>query len=391
VTIVKHDILVSGPAFDYKLPHERVEVLSHVTVTSTDNDGFDSSQSSSALINFGHIYGLGGEGVYFTGSGRDTIENKLHGLIYGQTGILLDGGREKVDNYGKVVSTNSLLGEGVFFGVSTTQDLLNNYGKVSSANVGVLFDSNYAGGTVNNSGHITGSLYGIEVATQSNLTTTINNSAHGVIKGGTDGILANIGGFVLHNFGKIIGDVVAADSAGAPVKIFNPGKIIGSVDLGSGNALFDGKGGFLSGDFTARGGNDRIILGNGDVSVDLGTGNDTVTPGSGVDYLDFYGPTQSYAQSGQVERFTNFTHGLDYLGLPDTSFPGLGSTGHFTLDRGHFALNHPVGGNAQIVYVQSDGFIYYAPTGNGGSMLHFATIESHGPHFSLSAADFFYV
>jgi Ca2+-binding RTX toxin-like protein len=101
-------------------------------------------------------------------------------------------------------------------------------------------------------------------------------------------------------------------------------------------------------------------------------GHDKWTGGPGADQFVF----DIALNPANLVTITNFTPSKhDKIVLSETDFAGLGPLG--TLDAAHFHLNYPVGANPQIVYVRSNGFLYYDPHGNLGSHDHFATLSSH--------------
>jgi hypothetical protein len=93
------------------------------------------------------------------------------------------------------------------------------------------------------------------------------------------------------------------------------------------------------------------------VVIDVGSGNNTLTAGPGIDRFVFDSTLGS-----QVDTITNFKPGTDKIVLTATDFTGLGFIGG-ALVAVDFHLNAPAGGGPQIVYTRSDGFLYYDETG----------------------------
>jgi hypothetical protein len=364
----------------YSADYETVNIAIHVTVDEPSNDAISSNFADSVLINNGNVISDSiGVGVFFAGGFANEITNAKGALISGSDGVFL--GQDSVGsqifyNSGKVVGT---VGDGIDFSAAAGQELLNNHGSIIGAYTAVTFSidsTDTAGGAINNYGLIKGNVnLGLAILDYAHLTTVINNSATGVIQGPTVAIESFDGGIKLHNHGKIIGNIVNSDSTGVGDVIFNAGKILGSVHLGTGKSYFNGTGG-ISGAIFAEGGNDRIIAGNGNVAIHVGTGSDVLTAGTGHDKFFF-----DDALAGQIEKITNFNPVLDKFVL---SFDGLSPLGG-TLSASEFHIGrHAITASQYIIYNPNTGFLFYNPH-DGTAQAHFATIS---PHLAMTHADF---
>ena len=89
----------------------------------------------------------------------------------------------------------------------------------------------------------------------------------------------------VHNSG-VISALIAyrGDSGDGIDHIFNTGRIEGSIDLGSGDDLYDGRSGVITGSVDGGDGNDTIVCGRGDDTLLGGTGADSMRGGAGNDF-----------------------------------------------------------------------------------------------------------
>jgi Ca2+-binding RTX toxin-like protein len=184
---------------------------------------------------------------------------------------------------------------GFYYGIQNSNDLsLNNHVTVGlTGTLGATFHSGIwmSGGahTITNFGQIRGG-NGITMFTKSEGThSTIVN--HGIIHGDFDGIgrqnddaLENL---TITNYGTISGGNSSYSCSGSTniEEIVNKGLMIGNINLGGGNDLYDGRLGTLDGYVLAGAGND-IVYGNADDEKLFGEdGNDVLIGGAGADYL----------------------------------------------------------------------------------------------------------
>ncbi len=100
-------------------------------------------------------------------------------------------------------------------------------------------------------------------------------------------VLTTASSFALYeNTGKIVGSIL---HEGVGATIANAGRIVGNVELGDGDDVFDGFGGTVLGLIEAGAGDDIIRSGYGDNSIDGGAGADLINGGLGEDTLTYSG------------------------------------------------------------------------------------------------------
>lgn len=161
----------------------------------------------------------------------------------------------------------------------------------AGAEVGGFEAAIYAAGTgsrVKNAGTIwsEGTAIAIEGSSGlSTVTSTITNegritSFSGIRNIGTDSVQLTNTGTIDSGSGWAYASLTDAADI-----IYNRGKIIGSIDLGSGADVYDGSKGTLTGAVLGRAGNDTLLGGNGADFFRGGDGNDSLKGGSGNDSL----------------------------------------------------------------------------------------------------------
>ena len=176
-----------------------------------------------------------------------------------------------------------------------THQTLTNHGVIDvGSQLGVHMYSDHA--TINNFGTIK-AYTGIDSLGQSN---TIVNQAGGEIKATGYGIFGS-GDFndTIINKGRVEGDYFAIQIDEGDDRVINHGKIIGNVDLGAGNDVFDTRGGKVNGTVAGGTGNDTYLVSNAAVDIHenfLLGGTDTVKS------------TVSYAIKTSVENVTLLGH-----------------------------------------------------------------------------------
>jgi serralysin len=203
----------------------------------------DAAGSDQQIIVDGTIAEASGPGVWFSagmGSGNRVTVNE-GGVIraFDNGGIVLNSYASTVVNQGYV-----------FGGIA-----------------GVGFVVLHAGttSTLNNSGTIESDQFGVARMGGTNETISVANS--GTISGAT------------FSFGQLSGDSDALDL------ITNTGRMIGDIDLGSGDDSYNGASGHLTGKVFGGDGNDTIVGGVDNDWFEGGADNDTLNGGGGADVL----------------------------------------------------------------------------------------------------------
>ena len=195
------------------------------------------------------------------GTGSDqTVTMRGNASVTGaQYGILLGG----PDQTGETVTIDAgALVDGKLGGVRilASDSSVTNAGTVTSANgAGVFFGGD--ADTLNNTGAIAGKANGVLVRTTDDFTLT---NAIG---------------------GAITGTNAFNSTGGSDDTIVNAGTLTGNVRLGSGDDLYRGQTGTVTGTVFGGRGNDTITTGKGSELIDGGTGDDRLRGGQGADNL----------------------------------------------------------------------------------------------------------
>lgn len=273
-----------------------------------------------------------------------------------------------VDSIVKVGADGTLSGpRGVVFSGSR-QSLINN-GEIDGESAGVSLNSDH--GVVNNSGKIEG-YTGIEAFGDAS---SIINQEGGEIKGTSNAIYGFADRDVkIVNQGRIEGGMTAITLGDGDDRVTNHGKLIGDVDLGTGNDLFDTRGGQVSGTVDGGSGNDTYYVSN--AAIDL---NESFLLGG----TDTVKSTVSYAINTAIENVT-------LLGNKDIDATGSdvgnilkGNTGENIL-RGLGGIDRLTGGkgNDRLFGGElADTFVF--KTGDGHDVIaDFKVME--GDHIDLS-------
>lgn len=124
-----------------------------------------------------------------------------------------------------------------------------------------------------------------------------------------------------------------------------------------------------------------VIGTNGNDTIWGGNGNDTLTGRGGSDIFGF-----NEVGAGAADIITDFTPG-DFIGLSNTTFAALTTNGTAGFDQNEFVLGTTaVGTNAQVIYNQATGQLFYDADGTGtGAAQLFATVT---PGTALGFNDF---
>jgi Ca2+-binding RTX toxin-like protein len=197
------------------------------------------------------------------------------GAYGGRVNLLIDGAVYSDQSYGIWMSGTVSIGHsGIVAGVigilaagetsDSQSDIVNNAGLITAIDYGVYVRSDH--GLINNSGEITGS-YGIFSfpAGNSAASLTINNT--GVIRG--------------------TGTTAIVGSAQGSNTVINSGQIEGTVFFGTGNDIYDGRYGHITGDVYLYSGNDVALGGSSSETFHVQGGTHFIDGGEGIDTIRF--------------------------------------------------------------------------------------------------------
>jgi hypothetical protein len=369
-----NDLIQTGAAadaLDFGASGDTWTIATNVFITSQTGNGVNSNGfSNNILINNGYIASLAsfGDGVFLS-LGTESLTNNKNAEIFcsGQGGFAaaaaLNGDvSNNLDNLGTIIGARY---GALFFQAAagiTASNFGSIYGEVAGLDIERVALSPFDGGSIANFGSITSTNIGIfadEEPGHRHLVTVITNAARGTISGVSEAI--DVGTLDLTNRGRIVGDIVVYGGGNSIIVNKAKGSITGQI--------------FLQG-----GGNDTVVTGKSGIHIHVGTGNDSITAGSGHDQFIF-----DSALASQVETIKNFTHHLDKIVLSLSDFPTLGAPG-VTLDAQHFDLGHATHANPEIIYNPGNGFLFYDANGKAaGGLTQFATLAGHP---TISHADF---
>ncbi|UVC09289.1 hypothetical protein IHQ71_01265 [Rhizobium sp. TH2] len=322
------DSIGTGVRFQFAAAGDSYHVFSSVHVESTDTYAIFGDEGSQHVFVYGFvtaavfsIFLTGGSNEVYIGrsavirstisgatdtnvlvmGGNNTVTN--HGAITSPStvGLILNGGNNEVLNTGGIEGSS-----GVFLGVfgvpgdrfvnegmisandydDANQDFRFNNGvyvegddsvivnraggKISAISsegagvaIGVYATTGGDGSHVENQGTIQSrQWYGVDFANMVDAeTASLEN--HGTIKGGSGAFRGNASGEVIINRGRMIGD----------------------VELGAGDDVFDGDKGSVKGAILGGSGNDYIFGGKGNESINGGLNDDIIVGGRGNDTL----------------------------------------------------------------------------------------------------------
>ncbi|MDQ0323503.1 Ca2+-binding RTX toxin-like protein [Pararhizobium capsulatum DSM 1112] len=222
-------------------------------------------------------------GTAITGTGSSHIVN-IQGTVLGNFDTIVLGDDRAADSgHHLIVGSNGYIGQfsevGYGAELSGYNTTVENNGTIWSGSIGVVIS-------------------GTNAATHSTVTNT------GVIDGGSYGILRTGGEtLIVQNSGTIKSAGYAYVGSDAIDQITNTGKIVGTVNLGGGNDIFDTRLGTLSGTLYAEAGSDKLygsaladtFRGGDDGDTIYGyagndklygeNGNDALVGGAGADAL----------------------------------------------------------------------------------------------------------
>lgn len=231
---------------------------------------------------FGGVYGVFGSNPItrvFVSAGVTLRATGSEVLQLGKDGIDVVVAGTTVSNVGTSVLFDQSIGSTLVVGpTGTLAGLL-------TLSAGVrFFDS--PGAFVANSGMIYGATDGVNInASSPSGSSTIVNSGviacdegAGILKLGSEALLVRNAGIIeggSYSFRETSGDAVS--------RIVNTGTMVGAIDLGGGDDLYDGRFGAVVGAVLGLAGADRLLGGDGDERLDGGLGIDTLAGGDGDD------------------------------------------------------------------------------------------------------------
>jgi Ca2+-binding RTX toxin-like protein len=176
------------------------------------------------------------------------------------------------------------------------------------------------GSVLTNAGTIIAQGSGASIFVKDAGTTTVTNS--GTMSGIVAGVWNKFGSGTLNftNTGTVESPNFAFRGGLGTDNVVNKGLLKGTVDLGEGNDLYDGRGGTVQGSILGGNGDDRFITGNGAEVIDGGYGNDTLDL-SGLTYgvtVDLGAPARNKGAAVVGDTFSSIetvtgTKYRDYL------------------------------------------------------------------------------
>lgn len=252
------------------------------------------------VINDGSIFGIG-YGITFDGSRNDSVSNSASGTIDGDIGIDMIGVDIGIYNAGAINGTSAAVS---------------------------LADGE---GRINNIGSITSQVDAIVTGTGSNY--RINNS--GVLSGD---------------------DHAYSGGTSSDVMFRNTGSIVGDVTFGSGQNVFNGRGGTLNGTIYGGSNADTVYLGNDGETVRGGDGADNLYAGAGADTFVFTQLSQF-----DVDHVHGFNAAFDTIQLEHASFNKLAIDAPVVFANGAKATSAA----DHLFYNASNGALYYDADGSG--------------------------
>lgn len=236
--------------------------------------------------------------------GEDATLGRTDGTSWSSFTVAGNGSGQIVDIHGTVV------GDGLTVNLGENTDIANNTVTIHETGY-VRSYRDDAGGvrmlgselTLDNSGKIVAGGYGVIMdAAQAGKVSSIVND--GTIRSTGDAgiyIYTSAQGIVeVHNTGLIAGvEVSYANASGTPVvdRIYNDGIMKGSVMLGAGDDLYDGRKGTIQGTIDGGIGADTLRGGKGAEVFSGGDGADQLYGGAGRDVFQFYQQSDSMGRT----------------------------------------------------------------------------------------------
>jgi Ca2+-binding RTX toxin-like protein len=391
----------SDPTGTYGPPSD----ITYIVAPDVTIGALHTSGQNVHLVNYGSIgpdASLVSNSSVSLDTGADaTFVNKADGFV---VRTRAGGAAIEVQGTGSVVNEGTVLcdaghGIGVTGATANNVSISNSgdlYGRLNGIWVAATSAQNV---TISNSGEIIGDANGVHMQFGVGAAPTIFNT--GVITGrGGNSIIATDGDRLnLTNYGTLNGHVTAL-SAGLADSVFNNGRIVGNVNLGSGNDVYRGVGS-VSGTVSGEAGNDALSGGNGADKLDGATendtligngGGDTLIGGAGIDTLfgglgvdslngganaDFFVFNTALNAVTNRDIITGFSHVDDTIRLENAIFSKLAAVG--SLNPAFFRVGAAaLDANDYIVYNPTNGVLSYDNNGNAaGGSTAFAVLALH--------------
>jgi Ca2+-binding RTX toxin-like protein len=386
------------------MPNDTIVVAPGVQIL-----GLSSGNTNNEMVNYGSLFnnfssvGAVAPNVrFFSFSSGGTFINRAEGVVIHTNGEN-DDPAVLIESSATVINEGTMLNDsshGISVSGSANNDSIVNSGDIYAKLNGVWVSSSVAQNvTITNSGEIKGDANGIYTELASGAAPVIINT--GVITGRTNSIVATSGDRLnVSNYGTLNGDVFA-NSTNQTDSVFNNGRIVGNVHLGSGIDGYRGAG-TVTGIVFGEAGNDALAGGNAADQLDGGTENDTLTGNGGNDFLnsgfgndtlfgglgkdtlfgggnaDFFVFNTALNASTNRDIIGDFSHVDDTFKLENAIFTKLGAGVHALSPLFFRAGTKALDANDYIVYNQSTGVLSYDNDGNGAhAPIAFAVLSNH--------------
>jgi Ca2+-binding RTX toxin-like protein len=257
-----------------------------------------------------------------------------------------------------------------------------------------------------NDGFIVGYDTGVHLMGGNGTTSTLLNRAN--ITGNLVGIFRDLGDsdsvvdrLVITNTGAIHGTdsaIAVHEGLDAREVVNNQGLIYGDVSLGSGNDLYDGRGGIVVGQIRLGGGDDQAFLGDAAETVHGGAGNDNFVLGSaGHSIIEDQGGGIDTVQAAVSHTLSAHVEKLRLTGAAALNGTGnglanvlTGNTGANTLKGmgGNDRLTGGLGHDTVTGGLGNDVFVFAALADAGDVVTDFRNLSGNNDRFLISAAAF---
>jgi Ca2+-binding RTX toxin-like protein len=340
----------------------------------------------------GHVYILGGNDDLHVGAGTVITSSATDAVTMWQGThiITVDG---TINGYDDGINT---------IGCETAQTIvIQASGRINSGGDGVVTESDGVivdglNSSVTNYGTINSYGSCVDLLVRDFGTTTVTNA--GTMIAHNYGIVNKFGSgtLVFTNTGTVESPTKSFFGGNYVDLVTNKGIMRGTVDLGAGNDLYDGRGGSVVGSILGGDGDDRIIAGNAAETIDGGLGVDLLDFGTRTNAItvDLTTPANNRGTGVIGDRYTgieNLAGGsmADKLTGDAGANSLLGNAGADTIKggagddwmEGGAGKDNLTGGS------EADSFVFNATTGMGDLILDFTTGVDH---IVLNAAAFGY-